>query len=80
MVLPKSISEDDTLLSTADIAQQLDVHRSTVWIWIKHGMLKSVRHGSFHGIRPSALALFQSQYTVAPKRKRNRKKRKRRKR
>jgi excisionase family DNA binding protein len=78
MVLPKSISEDDTLLSTADVAQQLDVHRSTVWVWIKNGMLKSVRHGTFHGIRPSELARFRSQYNVVPKNKRKKRKKRRR--
>lgn len=74
MVLPKAIVDDDTVLSTADVAEKLDVHRSTVWVWIKNGMLKSVRRGSFHAIKPADLALFQSMYTVPPRRKRKKRK------
>ena len=76
MVLPKSISEDE-LLSTADVAKSLDVHRSTVWLWIKNGMLKSKRHGQFHGIKPSELERFRSTYVVVSKKKRERKRKKR---
>lgn len=71
MVLPKSISEDAEVLSTADVARVLQVHRGTVWLWIRNGMLKSVRHGTFHGVKPAALERFRSQYTVASRSKRS---------
>jgi excisionase family DNA binding protein len=67
--LPKSISESDELLSTADVAKQLGVHRSTVWMWVKNGMLSSVRHGSFHGISRKSLERLQGRYTVAERAK-----------
>jgi len=70
MVLPKAIEEDDTVLSTADVAKRLDVHRSTVWIWIKNGMIKSEQRGVFHVIKPAALKDFLSRYSVPPRRKR----------
>ena len=79
MVLPKTIVDDDTVLSTADVAERLDVHRSTVWVWIKNGMLKSTRRGSFHAIKPADLKTFLSMYTV-PSRKKRKKRVKRKKR
>ena len=77
LTVPKTISEDTELLSTADVAKQQNVHRSTVWLWIKRGMLKSTRHGAFHGVKPSELKRFLSIYEPPPpskKRKRKRKK------
>lgn len=79
MTVPKTISEDDALLSTADVAEQLKVHRSTVHHWIKTGMLKSELHGSFHAVKKQELKRFQSMYNVeadadpAPKKKRGKK-------
>jgi excisionase family DNA binding protein len=70
MVLPKAIEEDDAVLSTADVAKRLDVHRSTVWIWIKNGMIKSERRGTFHAIKPAELERFLTRYSVPPRRKR----------
>jgi len=67
MTIPKSIS-DGELLSTSDVADKLGVHRSTVWLWIKRGMLSSERHGTFHGVQPKALARFRSLYRIARKR------------
>ena len=78
MTVPKSISESSDLLSTADIAESLGVHRSTVWGWIKSGMLPSEKQGpsgTFHGVKPSALKRFLSMYQIEPKKqKRGRKK------
>lgn len=73
MTIPKSISENKTLLSTADVAKQLKVHRSTVNHWIKEGMLPSERHGSFHAVKPKDLKRFLSIYDVQPKKTRKRK-------
>lgn len=69
MTIPKSISEDDKLLSTSDIAKQLDVHRSTVHLWIKNGLLKTEKHGkerSYHAVRQSELKRFQKIYQIQP--------------
>lgn len=52
------------LLSTGDVARELDVHRSTVWLWIKSGVLKSSKVGDFIGVKKSDLAKFQSVYHV----------------
>lgn len=80
MTVPKTISEDAKLLSTADIAKRLNVHRSTVWLWIDRGMLPSERHGAFHGVKPFELRRFLSMYEPPPtQKKRRRKKRKKRK-
>lgn len=65
MTIPKSISEDDKLLSTSDAARMLDVHRSTVHLWIKDGALKTERRGktgTFHAIRTSELKRFAKLY------------------
>lgn len=75
MTIPKSIS-DGPILSTANVAKKVGVHRSTVWLWIKRGMLKSERHGesgAFHGVRPAALERFLSIYEIVPANKRKRK-------
>lgn len=52
------------LLSTADVARELNVHRSTVWLWIKSDLLKSSRVGEFIGIKRSDLVKFQAMYHV----------------
>ena len=41
------------LLSTGDVARELDVHRSTVWLWIKSGLLKKSKSkvGGFIGVK-----------------------------
>lgn len=75
MTVPKSIA-DDGLLSTADVAKQLDVHRSTVWLWIKRGMLPSEKRGSFHGVKPAALKRFLSMYDISAAKKAAKRKRK----
>ena len=73
MTVPKTISEDDRLLSTSDVAKQCGVHRTTVWLWIKRGMLKSEKHGSFHGVRPREVKRLLEFYAPPPKSKRKRK-------
>lgn len=62
------------LLSTGDIARKLKVHRTTVWHWIKSGMLKSTRvTPRFRGVSEKDLAQFQSNFIadapVSPKKK-----------
>ena len=66
MTIPKTISDNEQLLSTADIARELGVHRSTVWGWIKNEMLTSKKHGSFHGVTPAALKRFLGHYHIDP--------------
>lgn len=66
MTIPKSISDDNSLLSTADIAEELNVHRSTVHHWIKQGMLPSELHGSFHAVKRKDLKRFLSIYDIHP--------------
>lgn len=68
MVLPKSIAESDgKILSTTQVAERMDVHRSTVNIWIKTGMLPASKHGHFWGVRAKDLASFARMYEEAPK-------------
>ena len=52
------------LLSTGDVARELSVHRSTVWLWIKSGLLKSSKVGEFIGVKRHDLVKFQSVYHV----------------
>lgn len=52
------------LLSTGDVARELSVHRSTVWLWIKSGLLKSSKVGEFIGVKRTDLTKFQSMYHV----------------
>jgi len=61
MSLPKSIAESD-LMSTSDVARAMKVHRSTVWGWLKSGMLKGTRKGSFWCVRPKELERFRKVY------------------
>lgn len=52
------------LLSTGDVARELHVHRSTVWLWIKQEVLKSKKDGGFIGIRRADLDKFKAVYRV----------------
>lgn len=66
MSVPKALSEAG-LLSTAEIAAQLNVHRSTVWIWIKQGLLKSQRVGpskNWIGVSQKQLDDFTAMYPI----------------
>jgi excisionase family DNA binding protein len=69
VTIPKTISEDDRLLSTSDVAKKLKVHRSTVHMWIKSGMLGTTKHGAcktYHAIHPKELKRFLSVYQMDP--------------
>ena len=52
------------LLSTGGVARELNVHRSTVWLWIKSGLLRSSKVGEFIGVKRVDLVKFQSMYHV----------------
>lgn len=52
------------LLSTGDVAREMHVHRSTVWLWIKDGVLKKSTHDGQVGVKPSDLAKFRAIYRV----------------
>ena len=52
------------LLSTGGVARELRVHRSTVWLWIKSGLLRSSKVGEFIGVKRVDLVKFQSMYHV----------------
>lgn len=58
------------LLSTGDVARELHVHRSTVWLWIKNEVLKSTTEDGFVGIKPKDLARFRAIYHVNGKKER----------
>jgi hypothetical protein len=51
-------------LSTGDVARELSVDRTTVWLWVKSGVLKSSKFGAFIGVKRSDLAKFRSVYHV----------------
>lgn len=57
MSVPKAFAERG-LLSTAEVAERLSVHRSTVWWWIDTKVLASERVGVFHGVSPDVLRTF----------------------
>lgn len=66
MTVPKALSEAG-LLSTAEVAETLRVHRSTVWVWIKSDLLKHERvgpAGNFIGISKKNLDDFVKRYPV----------------
>jgi excisionase family DNA binding protein len=66
MSVPKALSEAG-LLSTAEIAQKLSVHRSTVWLWINSGLLPHERvgpSGNWIGVHPKKLEAFAKMYPV----------------
>lgn len=69
MTVPKSISENDNLLSTTQVAEKLGVHRSSVNIWIGEGRLLSEKHGNFHAVSLKALKKFMSFYSIEPTKK-----------
>jgi len=63
VTVPKSLGEGG-LLSTSEVGEKLGVHRSTVWNWIKTGLLPSKEVSQadgarpFHGVDPKVLAKF----------------------
>lgn len=50
MVLPKTISGSKKLLSVTAAARELGVHRSTVHVWIRQGVMRTQRHGIHHSV------------------------------
>lgn len=51
------------LLSTGDIARRKNVHRTTVWHWIRSGLLKSTRvTPRFRGVSEEDLAAFEANF------------------
>lgn len=67
MVAPRSIQDNDKLLSPSEVAKQLGVHRSSVHNWMRDGMIKSEKHGNFHAIHIDELAKFSKFYEVDTK-------------
>lgn len=60
------------LLSTGDIAKRLGVHRTTVWHWMKSGLLRSTAvTPRFRGVTESDLRAFQANFIpdVSPRSK-----------
>lgn len=71
MTTPSSFKKRG-LLSTGDVAERLNVHRTTVWHWIQNGLLKSVQvTPRFRGVTEEALKEFQSNFVpdVSPSKK-----------
>lgn len=62
MTAPGAIKERG-LLSTGQVAEKLNVHRSTVWQWISTGALPAKRVGvRYMGVDPEDLAAFEKKY------------------
>jgi excisionase family DNA binding protein len=62
-VTTPSAFKKQALLSTGDIAERLGVHRTTVWHWLKNGMLKSTRvTPRFRGVSEADLKAFQANF------------------
>lgn len=68
MVVPKSF-EEEGLLTPSALAKELGVHRSTVHNWLRSGLLKSKRRGSFHTITRAEVARFSSTYVIEPQKR-----------
>lgn len=79
MVVPKSISDDESLLSPSDVAKEMGVHRSTVHNWIRDGMIATERHGAFHAVKRKELDRFRQLYKIEPEPPPKRKKKRSRK-
>jgi excisionase family DNA binding protein len=78
MSVPKGIGEDGHL-STAEVAARVGVDRTTVWHWIKTGLLRSVRYGdekTFHGVNPKEVERFLAIYKIPPPKAKKRAKKK----
>jgi len=63
MTAPKEIAEKG-LLSTAQVAKELGLHRSTVVLWIKRGILHAKHFGGkgAYGITQRSLDAFLKVY------------------
>lgn len=62
MTVPKTLV-DQKLLSTGEVAKLMNVHRGTVWNWIKKGMLKRERvTDRYSGVSKKSLSDFKRTY------------------
>jgi excisionase family DNA binding protein len=61
VTVPKTIAAQG-LLSPTEVSKLLDVHRSTVWLWINNGMLKATAHGHFRAVSPDGVKKFLQSY------------------
>lgn len=62
MTVPKTLV-DQKLLSTGEVAKLMNVHRGTVWNWIKKGMLKREQVTSrYSGVSKKSLSDFKRTY------------------
>jgi len=67
VTVPNALAREG-LLSTAEVAKKLRVHRSTVWIWINSGTLRATRSGgtgTYFGVHPRDLREFQKRWSTA---------------
>lgn len=63
MTVPKTLV-DKKLLSTGEVARLMNVHRGTVWNWIKKGMLKRERvTDRYSGVSKKSLSDFKRTYS-----------------
>lgn len=62
MVAPKSIQENESLVSPTEAAKILGVHRSTIHNWLRDGLITGERHGSFHAIARQEIERFSRDY------------------
>lgn len=48
--------EEDPILKCGEVARQIGVHRTTVWLWVKTGLLEGIRMPNGHvGVRQSTV-------------------------
>ena len=46
--------EEDPILKCGEVGRQLGVHRTTIWLWVKTGLLEGIRMPNNHvGVRQS---------------------------
>lgn len=46
--------EEDPILKCGEVGRQLGIHRSTIWLWAKTGLLEALRMPNGHvGVRQS---------------------------
>jgi excisionase family DNA binding protein len=58
---------DQKLLSTGEVAKLMNVHRGTVWNWIRVGLLKAEKvTDRYSGVSRKAFAEFKKAYRQAP--------------
>ncbi len=55
-VLPMTSDEEDPILKCGEVARQIGVHRTTVWLWARTGILEAIRMPNNHvGVRQSTV-------------------------